>query len=375
MSEKRRRSNPEKQNRAFRRLLIAFLTLLLITSGLGIYGYNRLFVMPVDESSIDLVPFKFEHQETVRNIAAQLAEEGIISSELAMRMKAKLKGLDYVAEEGNYAFSKSMTLDEILAILKEGRTAYDYRMVIEDGTNIDKLLLDFAYSESEIPYLDARINDLTYIQSLREKYSFLPEEILGDGFRHRLEGFLGNGTYYLKYEATIEEFIEQALDKFQENYEKHGWDKKLENDNRSFFEVVTMASVVRGEVLSGDTENQKIVAGVFYNRLNSGMNLGSDVTVGYAINAPDINYTMEQLNYDSPYNTYRNPGLPLGPIMNPGADVIDAVLDYKKNDYHYFLADICDDNVGKFGEIYYANDYSEFNELERKYLGCYRTFD
>jgi|GEM_PF-2976585 len=373
-----RTKNGKTQKRGKKPLIILLVILLLLGAGgsFGFIQYQNLFVKPVDKNATELIGgFKFEKQETIRNIADVLQEKGIINETWPLKFLAKQRDVSYVAKEGNYAFSKAMTLDEILTILAEGRTAFDYQMVIGDGTNIDKLLLDFSESDAEIPYLDAQINDVAYIQSLREKYPFLPEEILGDEFRHRLEGFLGTGTYYLKYEATIQEFIEMALDQFQENYQAHNWEQRLAAVDKSLFEVVTMASVVRGEVMSGDTENQKKVAGVFYNRLDAGMNLGSDVTVGYAINEPDINYTEEQLNTDSPYNTYAYPGLPLGPISNPAADVIDAVIDYETSDYYYFLADICDDDNGEFGAIYYSTDNAQHEAYAREYLRCYRNFD
>lgn len=361
-----------------KKLLIVFLALLLIlggTAGFGYLQYQKLFIKPLDATATELVPMKITYQETIRDVADRLQEAGVIETTWPIRFIAKQRNIEYVETEGNYAFAKSMTIDEILTILENGETAYDWQIVVGDGVTFDKLLSDFAWEDAEIPYLDAQINDVDYIRSLMEKYPFLPEEILGDGFRHRLEGFLGNGTYYLKYEATIQEFVELALDQFQANYIEHNWEQRLQAVDKTLFEVVTMASVVRGEVMSGDTENQKIVAGVFYNRVDAGDVLGSDVTVGYAINAPDINYTQEQLNTDSPYNTYVYPGLPLGPISNPGADVIDAVIDYTPNSYYYFLADICDDNYGEFGQIYYSETYAEHDSYSREYLGCYRTFD
>jgi UPF0755 protein len=115
-----------------------------------------------------------------------------------------------------------------------------------------------------------------------------------------------------------------------------------------------------------------MVAGVFYNRIEEGMKFQSDVTVGYSLGLQELNYTQEQLDNPSPYNTYVYEGLPKGPINNPGFDVIDAALSPTKNDYYYFLADVCDDGKGEFGKIYYAEDLKKHNAYSAEFLACIR---
>jgi UPF0755 protein len=347
---------------------------ILLFGMVGTIFYRIGFVNPVDTQATELIGgFKFEHQETIRDIADQLEAKGLINSSLAFQIKARLRGINYVGKAGNYAFTKAMSPDEILTMLATGQTAYDFQIPIGDGSNIDKLLFDFSGGDAaEINRLDQLINDVAYIEELRGRYAFLPEELLGDHFRHRLEGFLAPGMYYLRDEDNIKVLIEQALNNFNDNYIRHHWRDKLIRVDKSLFEVMTMASVVRAEVTPGDTENQKKVAGVFYNRLEDGMPLGSDPTVGYAINAPDINYTQAELAYDSPYNTYMYAGLPRGPINNPGPSVVDAIIDYTKSDYYFFIADICDDGIGVMGEVYYGRTEDEHEAYIKKYLGCYR---
>lgn len=372
-----RQTKQQKKRRKRKKKTIVLLVLLLITAialpTAGLIAYTHYMVTPVDAQNTQDETFTFAERETVRNIAQTLKNSGIIKEGWALQVRAKQRKIDFVKKEGEYAFNRAMKLDDILDILAEGRTKYDWKMVIGDGSLIDKLLSDFTSNDAEIPELDAKINDLSYVQTLQQKYPFLPNDILGDGFRHRLEGFLAPGTYYLKDDDDITVFIDQALNKFAQNYADNQLDQKLKDANTTLFEAVTMASVVRGEVMSGDTENQRIVAGVFYNRLEQNMNLGSDVTVGYSLGLSELNYTEDQLENDSPYNTYRYPGLPRGPISNPGVDVIMAVLVAEKTDYLFFLADVCDDNIGEFGQIYYAATAGEHNDNARKYLGCYRT--
>jgi len=370
------RKQPRKQKKKQKltkksKIIITIVASIIFTS----FFYRSVFVDPVNWRSTELVGgFKFEHQEAIRDIAKQLQDKGVITSAFAFQIIAKLRGVDYVGRAGNYAFTQAMTFDEILTILANGETAYDFQIPIGDGGNIDKMLSQFTGGdEAEIEVLNNMINEPAYIRELRVRYPFLPEEILGDDFRHRLEGFLAPGMYYLKDGETIKTLVERALDRFQENYISHHWESKLARVNKTLFEVMTLSSVVRAETFPGDRANQKQVAGVFYNRLEDGMPLGSDPTVGYSINAPDINYTKAELEFDSPYNTYVYKGLPRGPINNPDPDVVDSVIDYNKNDYYFFIADICDDGIGEFGKVYYAKTESEHEGYISKYLGCYRN--
>jgi UPF0755 protein len=122
-------------------------------------------------------------------------------------------------------------------------------------------------------------------------------------------------------------------------------------------EVVTLASIVEKE--ANTTEDRKLVAGVFYNRLRAGMKLESDVTVNYATGK--TNTTPEDLSVNSPYNTYKVPGLPVGPICNPGLDAILATANPTQSDYLFFIAD-------KSGHVHFAKTLSEHNENIKKYL-------
>ncbi|GBU10458.1 hypothetical protein AwErysi_00740 [Erysipelotrichaceae bacterium] len=368
---KNRRNRKNKKKKKLIILFTILIILIAVISASVVGGYQYYFVNPVEqtyESEVQI--FELETRETVRNIASELAEAGIIKADWPMILEAKKRKIEYVSKAGKYSFSKAMTISRILDIIEKSETAYDIQIPISDGTTIDGLLETFSRHEGEKNALDAEINDLAYIGKLREQFSFLPAEIEGEGFRHRLEGFLGNDTYFLKDDDTIQVLIEKALSKFESEYNDAKLGQKLISSNKTLFEVVTMASVVRGEVLSGDIENQKLVAGVFYNRAEADMPFGSDVTVGYSLGINDVNYTQEELDNPSPYNTYVHPGLPLGPINNPGFDVIEAALNPTDSKYYYFLADICNDGHGEFGKIYYAEDYRQHNIYRDEYLGC-----
>lgn len=369
----RKKNKKAKKQKKVMKITIIFLVFVLLIGGAVGGAYWNYFVAPV-ESTQTAEPeiFEFEKDESVRNIGNTLKEAGIIKESWALFLQSKIRGIDYVAQPGNYQFTKSMTLNEILDIIAGGKTAYDIQFPISDGADIDDILLSFSTNEGERMAMDAEINDLAYIQELRTRFTFLPEEILQDGMRHRLEGFLGNGKYYLKDEDGIKVLVEKALESFEKQYIDTNLESRLAASGHSLYEAVTMASVVRGEVFSGDTENQKLVAGVFYNRITEGMMFQSDVTVGYSLGLKETNYTMEELENPSPYNTYVHAGLPYGPINNPGFDVIEAALEPTPSNYYYFLADICDDGKGEFGKIYYAENIRDHNTYSAEYLACIR---
>jgi len=367
-----RSSRKTKKSKKIKILLLLIIAILSTACCGGYLFYNYYMAQPVDIASNEEIILAIEKDETIRNIADMLKENGLIRETWAMKLRARNLNISYVNKAGNYGFKKSMTIDEMLEIINEGRTAYDYRMVIGDGTLISDLLLDFSETDTDedLRRLANEINDIDYITQLRVQYPFLPAEILNDNLYYRLEGFLGNGIYYLKDEDSFRTFIEKALDQFQKDYEENNIASELEKIELSLFEVVTLASVVRGEVLSGDHINQRAVAGVFMNRLRDGWLLGSDVTTGYALGLNQANYTQDELDYDSPYNTRFNQGLPLGPISNPGMDVILNTINYDQTDKYYFLADICNDGHGEFGEVYYASGQEEFDVLRYEYLMC-----
>jgi UPF0755 protein len=129
-----------------------------------------------------------------------------------------------------------------------------------------------------------------------------------------------------------------------------------EKQGRTLNEVVTLASIVEKEV--ANPEDRKIVAGIFWNRLQSGMPLQSDATVNYVTHAGRTRPTIIDLAVESAYNTYAHRGLPPGPICNPGADALEAALNPAKTPYRYFLTDAN-------GKTYFARTLEE-HILNRK---------
>lgn len=205
-------------------------------------------------------------------------------------------------------------------------------------------------------------NNEDYLRSIMNDYPFLTEDIFNENIRIKLEGYLAPNTYNFFQETTAEEVTKKILDESLAIYQKY--ENEIKKSSLSIHELYTLASIVQYE--SGNIDDMKKIAEVFYNRMEIGMPLQSSVTVCYAL---DINKSDDWTacevnpNYDSLYNTYKYQGLPPGPIQNPGEDALEAVLNPDQNNYLYFMADVYGD-----GTVYYAETYEEHEANVNRYL-------
>ena len=151
-----------------------------------------------------------------------------------------------------------------------------------------------------------------------------------------LEGYLFPDTYEVFVDASEEDIINKMLTRFGEVYAK-AYADRAEELGLTMDEVVILASIIEKEAKTFDFAK---VSAVFHNRIGLDMSLGSDATIEYILKTGSIELTQEQLMYDSPYNTRLYKGLPPGPISNPGAAAIEAVLypdeQYVEDGYLYF---------------------------------------
>ena len=173
-----------------------------------------------------------------------------------------------------------------------------------------------------------------------------------------LEGFLFPDTYYFAKDVTADEIVRKMLDTFSIKV-MTAIKSDLDAQNKSLFEIMTMASVVEGEVRNDS--DRKIVAGLFWNRIANGMPLQSDATLEYVLGTNDFQHSIAQTKTDSPYNTYQNKGLPPGPVNNPGVASVLATLEPQKTDYVYFLTD------PKTGKTVFAKTFDEHVANKNKY--------
>lgn len=198
-----------------------------------------------------------------------------------------------------------------------------------------------------------------------------------------LEGFLFPDTYRILKDTTSEEIIKKLLANFEKKFATATAGSTLQDtryiipgyENLTLkgkkgltqYQILTLASIVEREASSsGDPERileeQKTIAGIFYNRLLQGKALESDATINYITGAGRPSPTHDDLDQDSPYNSYKYPGLPPGPIGNPGLSTLTAVLRPSKSDYYYFL------HKQPSGEVVYSKTFDEHVQNKFKYL-------
>lgn len=344
------------------RLLFLILSLLLIIFGFFFLKYKNA-QKAVSKESVQEV-FTVQSGVSTRDVCNALEEQGYIKDSSMAYLYAKLNHLTDI-KAGDYTLDKSSDLNTILMTINDASQAiaYDASVTIVEGDwakhIAEKISQVTNVSSDELINL---WNNEEYIRSLMDTYPFLTEDIFNSDSRIYLEGYLAPNTYNFFQETTAEEVTEKILDQSLNIYEKYK--SQMIKSDLSIHEIYTLASIVQYE--ASNIDDMKMIAGVFYNRLEQGMALQSSVTVCYAL---DINKDDDWMacevnpNYDSPYNTYMYAGLPPGPIQNPGEDALEAVLNPSSHNYLYFMADVYGD-----GTVYYAETYAEHQANVNRYL-------
>jgi UPF0755 protein len=349
-----------KKKKRLAKFLAGLLVLVLIGLAMTYVLYTNLSKPAADES--DAVLFEIKSGEVLRTVASNLEQQGIVRSAIVVEITARLDNLTGL-KAGVFVVDKSWSVTEVLQTINDStKTIVDtVRITFPEGD----WARDFAHkisnltSVEEQQLLDLWNNDV-FLDEMIAKYEFLSEDILNPKTRIRLEGYLFPNTYEFFVSTNPRDVTIKLLDQTKKIYDKYK--AQFEASDLSVHEVFILASIVQFE--ASKPEDMKKVASVFFNRLEIDMALQSSVTVCYSLYEYDSWRDCEtNSNFDSPYNTYKYRGLPVGPIMNPGEDAIAAVLDPADTDYYYFMADVYGD-----GTVYYAKTYAEHNANVEKYL-------
>ena len=259
---------------------------------------------------------------STRHIARNLQQQGIIRSSTAFLMLDYARGIKTL-KAGEYKFEQPANAMEVWRRLTRGDVYYR-TVVVPEGYN----MFDIATAVEQaglVPasdFLIAAKSDL-----------FLLRDIDPDA--KSLEGYLFPDTYQFTRIDSAHDIAAAMVHRFRQQAQKIGL-----LGQSDMHRIVTMASIVEKE--TGDPNERPLVAGVYYNRLNKNMNLGADPSVIYAaLLAGRYRGTIYEsdLHYSSPYNTYMFPGLPPGPIANPGAASLQAAMHPTQTDYLFFVSD------------------------------------
>ena len=345
--------------------------LLVVVSILVIAGLGGAFVFKSGLSSTGSgdkeVVFTIENGDTLNDVVQNLEKEHLISNMSVAKLYAKIShNSNFVA--GTFELNDGMSVKEILTDLQDSTKLKKDTTVLKipEGKWAKEIaaeisnVYDGKYSTDEILN---QWNDISYIKKLAKDYSFLNvDDLNNSNYKVKLEGYLFPDTYYLEENASIDDITRVMLDRFEVMYKQNK--EAFKKSKLSVHQIVTLSSVVQFE--AGSKKDMAKVAGVFYNRLNQDMKLESSVTVCYAL-YDDFNDPKDcetNPDVDSPYNTYINEGLPVGPILNPGDEAIQAVLNPdQKGGYLFFAADIYNKVDGK---VHYSKTYEEHQQICEK---------
>lgn len=349
-----------KKKKRLAKFLAGLLVLILVGLASTYVLYTNLSKPAAGQS--DAVLFEIKSGEVLRTVANNLEEQGIVRSAIIVELMARMESLTGL-KAGVFVVDKSWTVTEILTTLNDStKTIVDtIRITFPEGD----WARDFAHKIGNLTSVEEQDlldlwNDETFLQEMIARYEFLSDDILNPKTRIRLEGYLFPNTYEFFVTTNPRDVTIKLLDQTKRIYDKYK--AQFDSNELTVHEVFILASIVQFEASKPD--DMKKVASVFLNRLEIDMPLQSSVTVCYSLYEYDSWRDCEtNPNIDSPYNTYKYRGLPVGPIMSPGEAAIIAVLEPADTDYFYFMADVYGD-----GTVYYAKTYAEHNANVDKYL-------
>lgn len=322
--------------------VITIVASILLASVLVAHLVNHFFFPGKNGEKVHVV---IERGEGLGAVAEKLREEGIIRSSLLLRLYAMVRRGDTLVLPGHYLFERGMRYGEVLDLLAQGPN-YQVRVTVPEGLTL-----------RQTAEIYSSVLGFTAEDFLAECNSRLhPTPFIGDR-DVTLEGFLFPKTYDLPPDATPGTVVETMLRQFEKEAAELDWGK-AEKRGLTPYEVVIVASMIEKEAMLDD--ERPLVAAVIYNRLRLGMPLQIDATVQYALPRWKPRLSYQDLQVDSPYNTYRHKGLPPGPICSPGRSSLEAALDPASVDYLYYVA------TGDGGH-FFTSDYGEFLEAKKRY--------
>lgn len=357
----------KKKSRLKGFFVTVFVLLVLLGVG-GFFGYRYVesALQPVDANSKQYVTVQIPEGANLQQIGDTLENSGLVKHGFIFSLYAKYK--DYSdLKSGYYNLQKSMSTDDIIKELQKGGTPQPQEvalanLTIPEGYTLDQIAQTVGQLQGEFKepltadaFL-AKVQDETFISQLVAKYPTLLESLptKESGVRYRLEGYLFPATYSIKESTTVESLIDEMVAAMDQNLSGHY--TAIKEKNLTVNELLTIASLVEKEGLK--TDDRKLIAGVFYNRLNLGMPLQSNIAILYAEGKLGQNISLADdaaidTTINSPYNVYTNLGLMPGPVDSPSLDAIEASINQTKSDNLYFVANVQD------GKVYFATTREE----------------
>lgn len=348
-------STKPPRRRGRRALTAVIVTVLILgaVAGAGAFVYStfepQITAMLTPESTDDYsgdgsgeVMVKIADGEFGDAIGVKLQEAGVVKSSDTFYSLLLKEEPQPVFQTGTFKLAQKMSSKSALAALLDPANKVDYTVTIPEGSTASGIYQSLA-DVTGLPFDDFKAAGADFV-SLG-----VPAEAPS------VEGFLFPATYEFQPGQTAAEMLKTMVDRSYQALDAAG----VPVDQRLY--VLTLAGLVQSE--SGSTEDMYKVSRVFQNRIADGMNLQSDATVRYGAGGGEVDTTeAEREDASNPYNTYANPGLPVGPISNPGDDAIDAALHPAEGEWRYFVTVNLDT-----GETVFSVTQDEHDEAVKQY--------
>ena len=309
---------------------------------------DGLLTRPLNETGGEQT-FAIEMGESVDSVAAHLQEVGLIRDAEAFRSYLIYSGLDTSIQAGQYKLSPTLSAIDIAHEFQDA-TSEEVTFVILSGWRMEEIA-------AAIPTSGLSVTAEEFLNTARRpmtSYDYLEGATTN-------EGFLFPDTYVLSRNATVTEMVNTFVRNFGFRLLpdlRNGFAQQ----NLTVYQAVTLASIVEREAVQD--EEKAMIASVYLNRLSIGMKLDADPTVQYAYGYDFMERTwwknpldLQDLQFDSPYNTYLYAGLPPAPIANPSLEALQAVAFLAETPYYFFRAK-CD-----------GSGFHDFSETFEEHLG------
>lgn len=339
--------NDKPQSKSF---LVKGFVFLIVILFVGYYFHRQVYFSHGTGNTAQA--FEIKEGEGVKDISKKLEDSQLIKNDLYFNYYIWKSGSREKIQAGKYELRGSMTIPEIVQVLSIGEVVpNEIKVTFPEGTSakiMEEIIKDKGFEKNGfLEKVDCGCGVKTDYEFLKDKPG-----------KASLEGYLFPDTYIFFRDASATDIINRMLLNFDEKLASKMRDD-IKKQNRTIFEVVTMASILEKEVKT--PEDMKIASGIFWDRIKIGQPLQSCATVAYVLGKEKKQYSYEDTRTPSPYNTYINKGLPPGPINNPGMNAIIAAVYPKSTDYNYFLSD------PETGKTVFSKTIDEHEQNKAKY--------
>lgn len=339
--------------------LVYIIAIISVSVALAVFAIscaNDIFAFVKEDKTVEVV---IPEYATTDELADILSEAGAINYPWLFRFYCDLKGVDenptYNFVGGTYTVATNMNYDTLMLSFVEKMTLTTVRITFPEGSTVDEMI---ALFEANGCSTREKFRECMVTYDFGAEYEFLKDIDMTDRY-YLLEGYLYPDTYDFYTGRSPEYYLCRMLDQFEKVFRRSGFFEVVEESEYTLDEILTIASIIEKEAYQ--VNDFDIVSSVIYNRLKDPETfpkLECDSTIIYALSCiagkrvTDI--TLEDLELDDPYNSYREDGLPPGPICNPSYNSIACAFDPAETEkaYYYFYSD-------RYGVMYYATTLKE----------------